>query len=251
MRSIREQTISGVKWNTIGSLSSKGVHFVLGLMIARILVPDDYGVIGMLAIFLSVSQAFIDSGFSNALQMPILTDILRVLAITIVVNSLGIVPRALRSIAVDFKSQACASVIAAVVSGIIGLILAYNGYGVWALVWQSLMSVLIEVVAIWLLAGWRPKMLFSISSFRIMFSYGSKLLFSGLLHKLYANLSGLLIGKYYTSSDLGFYNRGHQIATMPSMGITSTGCHLFTCRLIFLAFPIIRVRCSTLAILNN
>lgn len=261
MRSIREQTISGVKWNTIGSLSSKGVHFVLGLMIARILVPDDYGVIGMLAIFLSVSQAFIDSGFSNALirkldrteidcstafyfnivvgfffytllyfvapfisfffQMPILTDILRVLAITIVVNSLGIVPRALRSIAVDFKSQACASVIAAVVSGIIGLILAYNGYGVWALVWQSLMSVLIEVVAIWLLAGWRPKMLFSISSFRIMFSYGSKLLFSGLLHKLYANLSGLLIGKYYTSSDLGFYNRGHQIATMPSMGITS------------------------------
>ena len=67
MRSIREQTISGVKWNTIGSLSSKGVHFVLGLMIARILVPDDYGVIGMLAIFLSVSQAFIDSGFSNAL----------------------------------------------------------------------------------------------------------------------------------------------------------------------------------------
>ena len=261
MRSIKEQTFSGIKWNALGRFSSQGVHFVLGLLIARILLPSDYGVIGMLAIFLSVSQSFVDSGFANALirkidrteidcstafyfnivvglffyallytvapfisdfyQMPILTDILRVMAFAIVINSLGIVPRALRSIAVDFKSQAYASIISASVSGIIGLFLAYNGYGVWSLVWQSLLSVFIEVVVIWFWAGWLPMRIFSISSFWNMFSYGSKLLISGLLHKLYSNLSGLLIGKFYSSSDLGFYNRGYQIATMPSLNITS------------------------------
>ena len=261
MSSIKEQTVSGLKWNALGRFSSQGVHFVLGLFIARILLPDDYGVIGMLAIFLSISQSFVDSGFSNALirkidrteidcstafyfnivvglffyallyivapiisdfyQMPVLTDILRVMAFTIVINSLGIVPRALRSIAVDFKSQAYASIISALVSGIIGLVLAYKGYGVWSLVWHSLLNVFIEVVVIWFLAGWLPKRIFSISSFWNMFSYGSKLLISGLLHKLYSNLSGLLIGKFYSSSDLGFYNRGYQFATMPSMNITS------------------------------
>lgn len=261
MSSIREQTVSGVKWNAIGCFSSQGVHFVLELFIARILLPDDFGIIGMLAIFLSISQAFVDSGFSNALirkidrtevdcstafyfniglgivfygllylvapliadfyQMPKITNILRVLALTIVINSLGIVPKALRSIAVDFKSQAYASVLSAIVSGIIGLVLAYIGYGVWALVWQSLLSVLLEVLVVWLFAGWRPKTFFSVSSFWNMYSYGNKLLVSGLLHKLYVNLSGLLIGKLYTSADLGLYNRGHQMAALPSMNITS------------------------------
>lgn len=261
MASIKEQTLSGVKWNAIGHFTSQGVHFVLGLLIARILLPADYGVIGMLAIFMSISNAFVDSGFSNALirkidrtetdcstvfyfnivvgvvcygilyfvaplishfyQMPILTDILRVLALTIVINSVGIVPRALRTITVDFKTLAKASAVSSVVSGVIGLCLAYAGYGVWSLVWPSLLGVLFEVVIIWILADWQPKLVFSKQSFQDLFSYGSKILISGLLHKLYINLSGLLIGKFYTPADLGLYSRGHHIATMPSMNITS------------------------------
>lgn len=261
MASIKEQTLSGVKWNAIGHFTSQGVHFVLGLLIARILLPADYGVIGMLAIFMSISHAFVDSGFSNALirkidrtetdcstvfyfnivvgvvcygilyfvaplishfyQMPILTDILRVLALTIVINSVGIVPRALRTITVDFKTLAKASAVSSVVSGVIGLCLAYAGYGVWSLVWPSLLGVLFEVVIIWILADWQPKLVFSKQSFQDLFSYGSKILISGLLHKLYINLSGLLIGKFYTPADLGLYSRGHHIATMPSMNITS------------------------------
>lgn len=261
MASIKEQTLSGVKWNAIGHFTSQGVHFVLGLLIARILLPADYGVIGMLAIFMSISHAFVDSGFSNALirkidrtetdcstvfyfnivvgvvcygilyfvaplishfyQMPILTDILRVLALTIVINSVGFVPRALRTITVDFKTLAKASAVSSVVSGVIGLCLAYAGYGVWSLVWPSLLGVLFEVVIIWILADWQPKLVFSKQSFQDLFSYGSKILISGLLHKLYINLSGLLIGKFYTPADLGLYSRGHHIATMPSMNITS------------------------------
>lgn len=260
MDSIKEQTVSGLKWNAIGHFASQGVHFVLGLLIARILLPADYGVVGMLAIFLSISQVFVDSGFSNALirkidrtdidcstafyfnivvglvcygllfiaapfisafyQMPILTDILRVLALTIVINSLGIVPQALRTIAVDFKTLAYASVLSAIGSGIIGLYLAYTGYGVWALVWQSFSSVLLNVVLVWILSKWRPQWAFSWQSFREMFSYGSKLLISALLHRFYINISGLLIGKFYTPADLGFYSRGHQIAMLPSMNIT-------------------------------
>ena len=261
MASIREQTLSGVKWNAIGHFTSQGVHFVLGLLIARILLPADYGVIGMLAIFMSISHSFVDSGFSNALirkidrtetdcstvfyfnivvgvvcygilylvaplishfyQMPILTDILRVMALTIVISSVGIVPRALRTITVDFKTLAIASVVSTIVSGVIGLCLAYAGYGVWSLVWSSLLSVLFEVVIIWILADWQPKLVFSKQSFQDLFSYGSKILISGLLHRLYINLSGLLIGKFYTPADLGLYSRGHHIATMPSMNITS------------------------------
>lgn len=260
MDSIKEQTVSGLKWNAIGHFASQGVYFVLGLLIARILLPADYGVVGMLAIFLSISQVFVDSGFSNALirkidrtdidcstafyfnivvglvcygllfiaapfisafyQMPILTDILRILALTIVINSLGIVPQALRTIAVDFKTLAYASVLSAIGSGIIGLYLAYTGYGVWALVWQSLSCVLLNVVLVWILAKWRPQWAFSWQSFRKMFSYGSKLLVSALLHRFYINISGLLIGKFYTPADLGFYSRGHQIAMLPSMNIT-------------------------------
>ncbi len=215
----------------------------------------------MLAIFLSLSQIFVDSGFSNALirkkdrteidcstafyfnfvvgvvcygllfvtapliakfyDMPILTGVLRVLALTIVINSLGIVPRALRTIVVDFKTQAYASIAAAIASGVLGLVLAYYGYGAWALVWQSLLSAVLSVALIWILAKWKPIWAFSKESFKGMFSYGSKLLVANLLHKLYTNLSGMLIGKFYTSADLGYYSRGQSIATLPSMNITS------------------------------
>ena len=255
--SIKEQSLSGFKWNAFGLFITNGVNFVLGLLIARMLMPEDYGVIGMLAIFIAIAQSFVDSGFSNALirmtdrtefdcstafyfniaigvlsygilfvaapyiaafyKMPILTDVVRVLSLTIFINSLGIVPRALRSIAIDFKSQAYASISSAIVSGIIGLYMAYHGYGVWALVWQTVVGAVLSVVVIWLLARWTPLWAYSWQSFKVMFSYGSKLLLSGLLHKIYTQASTLVIGKFYSPADLGYYDRGFQIAAMPSL----------------------------------
>lgn len=247
----------GVKWNALGHFFTHGVNFVLGLLIARMLMPEDYGVIGMLAIFTAIANAFVDSGFSNALirkpdrteidcstafyfnigvgalaygllflmapfiaafyEMPILTDVIRVLSLTIFINSLGIVPSALRTVAIDFKSQAYASVSSAIISGIIGLYMAYHGFGVWALVWQTILAAALNVIVIWLLARWTPSWTYSWQSFRTMFSYGSRLLLSGLIHRTYTYVSNLLIGKFYTPTDLGYYDRGLQMAAWPSL----------------------------------
>jgi len=260
MGSIKEQSLFGFKWNAIGQFSTQAIRFVLGIVIARLLSPDDYGVIGMLAIFMAVAQAFVDSGFGNALvrkidrtevdcstvfyfnlvaafllygilffsapaiasfyNTPILTDIIRVLSFTLVINSLSIVPRALRTVAVDFKTLAFAATISAIVSGLIGLFLAYSGWGVWALVWQSVINSCVNVAIIWPLSRWMPKCSYSWQSFRTMFSYGSKLLASGLLHTVYRHVSSLIIGKYYSPADLGNYDKGNNIASLPSLRLS-------------------------------
>lgn len=261
MSSIKEQSLAGFQWNAIGTFSTYVVRFVLGIIIARLLLPEDYGVIGMLAIFMAIAQSFVDSGFRNALirkvdltetdcstafyfniavailwygflfvtapfiaafyNKPVLTGVVRVLSLTIVVNSMGIVPRALRSVVVDFKSQAFASIFAAVVSGLAGISLAYSGWGVWALVWQSIISCCMTVAVIWLFARWLPMLVYSWQSFKALFSYGSKLMLSGLLHTIYIHASSLLIGKFYTPAELGYYDRGNQLASLPSLNLSS------------------------------
>lgn len=258
--SIKEQTLSGIKWNALGQFSTYAIHFVLGIVIARLLDPADYGVIGMLTIFMAIAQSFVNSGFGNALirktdrtevdcstvfyfnvavavllygalffsapaiaafyNTPLLTDVVRVYSLTLVIGTLGIVPRALRSVAVDFKTQAYASVISVIVSGLVGLYLAYSGYGVWALVWQSIISSCVGVAVIWVLARWRPLLVYSWESFRSMFSYGSRLLASGLLHTVYTHASSILIGKFYTPAELGNYDRGNSIASLPSLKLS-------------------------------
>ena len=258
--SIKEQTLSGFKWNALGQFSTYAIQFVLGIVIARLLDPADYGVIGMLAIFMAIAQAFVGSGFGNALirksdrtevdcstafyfnvavavllygvlflsapaiaafyNTPLLTDVVRVYSLTLIISSLGIVPRALRSVAVDFKTQAYASVISVIVSGLVGLYLAYSGHGVWALVWQSIIGSCVSVAVIWVLARWRPLLAYSWESFRSMFSYGSKILASGLLHTVYTHASSILIGKFYTPAELGNYDRGNSIASLPSLRLS-------------------------------
>ena len=255
--SIKEQTLSGVKWSALGRFSTYAIQFALGIVIARRLDPADYGVIGMLAIFMAIAQTFVNSGFGNALirkndrtevdcstafyfnvvvavllywilflaapaiaafyEMPLLAEVVRVYSLTLVIDSLGIVPRALRSVAVDFKTQAYASVVSVVVSGLVGLYMAYAGFGVWALVWQAVIGSCVGVAVIWVLARWRPLLAYSWTSFRAMFSYGSKLLASNLLHTVYTHASSLLIGKFYTPAELGNYDRGNTIASLPSL----------------------------------
>lgn len=233
---------------------------MLGLVIARLLDPADYGVIGMLAIFMAIARSFVNSGFGNALirkkdrtevdcstafyfnvavaallygvlfllapaiaafyNTPLLTDVVRVYSLTLIIGSLGIVPRALRSVAVDFKTQAYASVISVIVSGLVGLYMAYSGFGVWALVWQAIISSCVSVAVIWMLARWRPLLVYSWESFRSMFSYGSRLLASGLLHTVYTHASSILIGKFYTPAELGNYDRGNSIASLPSLRLS-------------------------------
>lgn len=259
MSLMNHQAVRGVVWSAMERFSVQGIQFVLTIIIARLVSPSEYGLIAMLAIFLAIAQSFVDSGFSNALiqkkgrtevdystvfyfnliisvliylllfvgapyiaafyREPVLSSVTRWVGLNIILSGLSIVQRAQLTIRVDFKTQAKASLIAVIISGAIAVYLAYCGYGVWALVSQSLLNNLLNTLFLWIFSRWIPSWPFSWESFRGLFSFGSKLLLSGLLHTIYINLYSLVIGRWYSSANVGFYNRAYQFASFPSINI--------------------------------
>lgn len=262
MGDIRNQTIYGLKWSALERISVQGIQFFIGIILARLLPPSDFGVIAMLTIFLAISQTIIDGGFSNALirkvdrseadystvfifnivigvllclivvwaapyiavfyEMPQLSSVMKVLALTLLFNSFSVVFYAILTINIDFRSIAIANFVSAIISGVIGIVMAYQGWGVWSLVFQSVSRSIINALLVAVLAKWRPKFLFSRVSFVEMFSYGSKILISSLINTVYANLTPMIIGKFYTSKDLGYYDRGRQFGVLPINYIVQT-----------------------------
>ena len=258
--SLRKKTLNGVAWSALERFSNAGVSFLIGLLLARLLMPSDYGLIAMLGIFMAISQTFIDSGFSSALirkpdrtevdnsttfyfnivvglvcyvllyfsapyiadfyNSPELTAITRVMGFVLVLNSLCVVQQALLTIKLDFKTQAKVSLTSTIVSGIVGVVMAFVGYGVWSLVAQTVLNSFIRLVLLWVMAKWRPTEHFSRSSFHELFSYGSKLLASSLLDTVYNNLYTIIIGKKFASASLGIYSRADQFAKFPALNVT-------------------------------
>lgn len=260
MNNLKSTAVHGMIWSAVERFSVQAVQFVVTLVMARLLSPTDYGLIGMLTIFIALSQTLIDSGFSQALirkqdrtevdnstvfyfnivvgfilylilyvSAPFVSDfynepqlcaLMRVVCIGVIINSLAVVQRALLTVKVDFKTQAKASLVAAIVSGIIGITLAYTGFGVWALAIQQLLSLSINTLLLWLLSHWKPIWAYSWKSFRELFAFGSKMLASGILDTTYNNVYQIVIGKVFSASSLGQYTRAHQFATLPSSNIT-------------------------------
>lgn len=256
---LKQDTLKGVKWSALERISLQGIQFIIGLILARLLAPSDFGTVGMLAVFISISQTFVDGGFSNALirkidrtetdystafyfnilvglicygilfllspyiakffNTPILSELLKVLSITIFINSLTVVQIAILSVEINFKAQALATLISVILSGSIGITLAYKGYGVWALAWQTVLNALFKSIILWYQSKWKPMIVFSMNSFKNLFSYGSKLLTSSLIGTIYEHMTTIAIGKFYTAKDLGFYSRGQQFAHLPSIAI--------------------------------
>ena len=259
--SLKQKTTKGLFWSSVERFSNQGMSFLFSVILARMLDPSDFGIIAMITIFFAVAQSFVDSGFSNALvrktdrreedlstcfyfnigvgimayivlfliaplvasfyNQPILSPIIRITGLGVVLNSLCVVQQALFTIKIDFKSQAKVTLSATIVSGIVGVILAYQGYGVWALVWQGVVMASARMALLWLMSKWRPTTGFSKSSFNYLFGYGSKLLASGLLDTIYNNIYPIVIGKFYTPAQLGNYSRALSFAQLPSSNITS------------------------------
>lgn len=260
MQEFKSKISNGFLWSSIERFTIQGIQFIVGLIIARILSPNDYGLMGMVIVFLAISQVFIDSGFASALiqkkdrnetdystvfyfnivlgvlfylllfftapliarfyKQPELINITRILGINVILISLAVIQRAKLTVIVDFKTQAKAGFIAVTLSGICGIILAYSDYGVWALVVQTLLNNLLNTVLLWLYSRWIPMLIFSTRSFRHLFTFGSKLLGAGILDTLYKNVYPLLIGKLFNSTELGYYTRADQFCQMPSSNIT-------------------------------
>lgn len=257
---LKSKTVKGTVWSSIERFSVQGIQFVVMIIMARILTPADYGLVGMLAIFIAVSQSLIDSGFSQALirkqdrtevdnstvfyfnigvgiilylilfacapliadfyKEPLLTPITRAIGLSIVFNSLTVVQRALLTIKLDFKTQAKASFMGCIVSGSLGIWMAHSGFGVWAIVWQQISNLFIITLMLWILSKWTPILAYSWKSFKELFGFGSKLLASGLLSTLYNNIYLIVIGKVFKASDLGYYTRAHQFTDFASSNIT-------------------------------
>ena len=261
MGELKSKTLHGMLWNGAQRFSATGIQFLFMIFMTRLLSPSDYGIIGMLAVFMEISSAFIDCGFGQAIirkqnrtkidestvfyfnvvasvacwlilfavapfvavfyKMPELCSILRVLSFTLVISSLSSMHVLDYMIKLDFKTQSIVNVLCSVFSGIGGIIFAYNGFGVWALVWQRILSASFITITYWFISSWHPIWAFSYASFREMFGFGSKLLGSRLLNSVYANIAPLFIGRYYTSADLGLYSKAQQMISFPNNSVFS------------------------------
>ncbi len=257
--SLKQKTISGLTWSFIDSFVGQGITFIVGIILARILSPREFGLVGMLTIFIAISQSFINSGFSTALirkqdctqtdystvfyfnivvgiffyillfvfantistffHEPVLKDLIRVLGLVLIINSFTLIQSTLLTKRIDFKLQAKISIVSSLVSGIISIHMAYTGWGVWSLVALTLLRYTISSLLLWYWNKWKPALIFSIASFKELFSFGSKLLISGLINTLYRNIYYVIIGKYFTATDLGYYTRAEQFQSLPSANL--------------------------------
>lgn len=261
MDNIKAKSINAVIWTTIGRFSEQGIKFVVGLVVARLLFPSDYGLIGMLAIFLAIPEVLTNSGFGAALiqkksadendfstvfyfnifvgfvlyfilylsaplianffDEPRLVQLSRVLGLTFIINSFAIIQRTILTKKLDFKTQTKISVSSILPSGVIGILFAYYGYGVWAIVFQSLSRQFLATLFFWFYSRWRPKLVFSFQSLKSLFAFGSNLLVAGLLNTAFERVSSIVIGKFYNAESLGYFTRAKQFATLPANIISS------------------------------
>ncbi len=226
--SLKSKTIKGTAWSAIDNIASSGITFLVTLVLARLLTPEEYGIMAMIAIFIAISNSVIDSGFSNALirkihveridyntvfyfnlivsvfvyfllyilspaisiffKEPILKEVIRVIGWVLIINALAIIPRTLFVKAVNFKAQTKVSLISSISSGGVGIGLALGGMGVWSLVGQLLSRQILNTLLLWIYSKWNPVWEFSMKSFKELFGFGSKLLLSGLLDTIYKNI---------------------------------------------------------------
>lgn len=260
MKTLKQKTITGTIWSFIDSFANQGIQFIAGIVLARILSPREFGLIGMLTIFIALSQSFIDSGFTHALirkqnctqtdystvfyfnfvvgiifyfilffsagsisvffNEPQLELLLQVLGIGLILNALGIIQRTILTKDINFKLQTRVSIVASTLSGIIAIAMAFNGFGVWSLVALTLSRFGFTSFFLWMWAKWKPSLVFSKKSFKELFSFGNKLLLSGLIDTAYRNIYYFIIGKYFSAVELGYFTRADQFQALPSQQLT-------------------------------
>lgn len=259
--SVKNKAIKGAGWSFADNIMNQGITFVVGLVLARLLTPEEYGLIGIILIFIALFSSIVDSGFSNALirkndakdidyntvfitnmvlsivlffalyfsapaiarffNQPPLIPLTRVMGSVVIINAFAIIHRTILVKRVDFKTQTKVSLIASVASGVIGIVMAVAGYGVWSLVGQQISRQLLNSAFLWLWTKWYPKIQFSIESFRELFSFGWKLLVSGLIDTAWREIYQVVIGKCYSADTLGQYTRAQQFGAIFSSNLTA------------------------------
>ena len=258
MENKKSKVLSSLLWKFLERGGTQGIQFIIQIVLARILLPSDYGIISLISVFIAIANVFVQSGFNTALIQKKKVDekdlssvfylnifvsgilyillfftapfierfynvlgiskVLRVLSLTLFLGAINSIQNSVISRKMEFKKLFFSSIAAIIVSGIIGVILALLGFGIWALVFQQLSNQIITTIVLWFTVKWRPQLVFSLEKIKVLFSYGWKVLCSTLLDTLYMNLRSLIVGKMYSTEILAYYNRGDQF---PQLIITN------------------------------
>lgn len=258
----RDAIMGGMVWKFAERISSQGMSFVLSVILARLLMPAEYGLIAMINVLIIFANVFVTSGFTASLiqkknadeldfstifyctltlsvilyciiylgapyvatfyNMPDLTILTRVYSLSLIITSYQTIQQAYISRHMLFKKTFFATFLGTLMSGIVGIIMAYQGYGVWALVAQYISNIIINMLVLMSIIPWRPRLIFSWSRAKELMNYGSKILLSNLVSTIYKEIRQLVIGKFYTPSDLAMYNRGAHMPHLVTNNLDST-----------------------------
>lgn len=251
---LKRKAVSSLAWRFMERCGAQGVSFIVSIVLARLLAPEIFGIIALVTVFTAILQVFVDSGMANALiqkkdaddldfssvfyfnlvmcialylllffcapliasfyHNPELTPVIRVLGVTLLISGVKNVQQAYVSRTLQFKRFFFATLGGTIGAAVVGITMAYMGFGVWALVAQSLFNATVDTIILWMTVRWRPKLQFSFTRLKGLLNYGWKLLLAGLLHTVYTNLRSLIIGKLYTPQDLAYYEKGSSFPTV-------------------------------------
>ena len=259
--SLKNKTVKGVGWSAIDNVAQMGVTFLVSIVLARLLSPDDYGLLGLITIVTAVCTTLVNGGFTTALMRkkdvteddyntafivnlalslllyvivyassPFIADffkreelisLTRVASLGMIAGALSLVPQTRLTKRIDFKAQTKITLIASVTSGVLGIAMALLGFGVWSLVAQTLSNQVLRTILLWAIDRWTPKFRFSKASFQELFGFGWKMMLSGLLDTVWKELYQVVIGKFYSPATLGQYTRGKQFSQLLSSNLTN------------------------------
>jgi O-antigen/teichoic acid export membrane protein len=261
MTSLKKRAVDGLFWTFLERFSLQGISFVISIMLARLLMPEEFGLIGMVTVFIAIAMTLRDSGLTSSLirtkdpdesdystvfftnliasivlyallfflapfiaaffNKPELTTIVQVLGLKIIIGAFSSVQNTRLTKAMKFKKQLTIQVPSVVVGGVGGIAFAYLGYGVWSLVYMNLIQFTVASIQLWFTSDWRPRFIFSKEKFKTHFSFGYKLTLSGLLDTVYQNIYHIIIGKYFSAAQLGFYTRAQSTKQLPVANISA------------------------------
>lgn len=258
--SLKKKALVGVFWSALEQFGNQAIGFVISIVLARLLLPSEFGLIAMLAVFMGIAEVLINSGLTQSLirtteandedfstvfyfnlivsvliygliiliapfisefyNQPILKDIVSVYCIVFVINAFGAIQKTILTKQIDFKSQMLVSTPSLIISGVVGVTMALNGFGVWSLVWSKIAQSFSSTVQLWFWSKWRPTRQFNLEKFKSHFKFGYKLLFSTLLDAIFLHSYTIIIGKFFAPAQVGYYTKADGLQMRP-VGIIS------------------------------
>jgi len=253
---LQQKAVKGVSWNLAERFGNQGMRFVLAIFLARLLTPEDFGLIGMITVFFAVAEVFVQSGFGQAYiqkkevnnadadtvfysnlfisilvygllwlaapaiaafyEQPVLIELTRVMGLVVIINAFNVIQIAQVTRAVDFKRKTKVTLLATLASGIAGISAAYMGFGVWSLVIQQMGNRFLTTCGLWVTSQWKPGLQFSIQSFQGLFAFGGWVLGASIIRTIFDNIYILTIGKFFPVAELGFYTKAKQFQNLSS-----------------------------------